>query len=263
MTGPDATAASTLRVATSGRVRLLTLDRPAARNAIDAAMMAALAAELAAADADPGIHCTVIAGSDTMFAAGADIREMAARTFPDTYLDDLYRDIDRIAASRKPVIAAVAGPAFGGGCELVLAADVVIAADTARFGQPEITLGIIPGLGGTQRLTRAVGKARAMELILTGRIIDAAEAERIGIVSRVVPAAGLMAAAMAVAERMATLPLSALLMAKESIGRSFELPLAEGIRFERRLFQSLFATPGQKEGMAAFLEKRKPDFFGG
>lgn len=243
-----------------GRVAFLSLNRPAARNALNASMMGQLAAALEANDGDGDVSCTVIAGSAGVFAAGADVREMQALGYPDTYLTDLYRDIDRVAAARKPLIAAVAGAALGGGCELALACDIVVAADTARFGLPEITLGIMPGLGGTQRLVRAVGKAAAMDMILTGRTVDAAEAARIGLVSRVVTPDGLAAAAEEIGVRIAGFSLAAVMMAKESLGRAFESSLAEGTRFERRLFQAMFATLDQKEGMAAFLAKRPPEF---
>ncbi len=243
-----------------GRVGRLTLNRPEALNALNTALMQELADAVAAFDADPEVGAMLLAGDARAFAAGADIREMQGVTSVEAYLGDLYAAIDRVAAARKPVIAAVAGHCLGGGCELAMAADIILAADGARFGQPEITLGIIPGLGGTQRLPRLVGKGRATELILTGRIIDAAEAERIGLATRVVPAADLEAEALALAQRIAAQPLAAVLMAKESIGRAFEASLAEGVRFERRLFMSLFATADQKEGMAAFLEKRPPRF---
>jgi enoyl-CoA hydratase len=202
----------------------------------------------------------ILTGSEKAFAAGADIKEMQDRRFPDTYLADYFAAFDRFAAARKPIVAAVAGFCLGGGAELAMACDIILAADTARFGQPEITLGIMPGLGGTQRLAHAVGKAKAMEMILTGRLIDAGEAERAGLVSRVVPAAVLMAEATKVAERIAGFSRPIVMMAKESVARAMETPLAEGVRFERRLFQAMFATADQREGMAAFVEKRPPDF---
>jgi enoyl-CoA hydratase len=211
-------------------------------------------------EADPQLGCTIITGSDKAFAAGADIKEMQGKTFPDTYLEDFITSWDRVASRRKPIIAAVAGFALGGGCELAMMCDIIIAADTAKFGQPEIKLGVMPGSGGTQRLARAVGKAKAMDLVLTGRIMDAAEAERCGLVSRVVPAAELMTEAMKTAETIANLSLPIVMMAKESVNRAYETTLAEGIRFERRVFHAMFATKDQKEGMAAFVAKRPPAF---
>src|SRR5208282_1197280 len=211
-------------------------------------------------EADGNIGCMVITGSDKAFAAGADIKEMADKTFSEAFMSDFAATWDRVAHARKPVIAAVAGFALGGGCELAMQCDLIIAADTARFGQPEIKLGIIPGIGGTQRLTRAVGKAKAMDLILTGRMMDAAEAERAGLVARVVPAADLMAEAMKAAETIAALSLPSVMAAKEAVNRAFEISLAEGVAFERRVFHALFATEDQKEGMAAFVEKRPAKF---
>ncbi len=243
-----------------GRVGLITLNRPQALNALNAAMIGEIVSALTAFDADEGIGAIVITGSEKAFAAGADIREMASLSFAEAYLTDEAAALAKIAEARKPIIAAVAGYCLGGGAELALLADIIIAADTAKFGQPEITLGIIPGMGGTQRLPRAVGKAKAMDMILTGRMMDAAEAERAGLVARVVPVAELMTTALAVAERIAALSLPAVMMAKESINRAFEEPLAEGLRFERRLFHALFATEDQKEGMAAFIAKRPPKF---
>jgi enoyl-CoA hydratase len=198
--------------------------------------------------------------SSMRFAAGADIKEMQGQDFVDAYVGDFLGGWDEVASTRKPVIAAVSGFALGGGCELAMMCDFIIASDTAKFGQPEITLGVIPGMGGSQRLTRAVGKAKAMDLVLTGRMMDAAEAERAGLVSRIVPAANLMDEAVDAATRIASLSRASVLMAKESVNRSFEVPLSEGLRYERRSFQSLFATADQKEGMAAFVEKRKPAF---
>ena len=244
---------------TRGRVGLITLNRPEALNALNAALIGELAAAVAVFDAEAGIGAIVITGSERAFAAGADIKEMIQPDFAESYVLDQAATLENIAA-RKPLIAAVAGYALGGGAELALLCDIIIAADTAKFGQPEITLGIIPGMGGTQRLPRAVGKAKAMDMILTGRTIDAAEAERAGLVSRVVPAAELMATALAVAEKIASLPLPAVMAAKESIAQAFEAPLADGIRFERRQFHALFATADQKEGMAAFISKRAPNF---
>ena len=202
----------------------------------------------------------VITGSDKAFAAGADIKEMADKTFIDVFYEDFCAALHRVAAARKPVIAAVAGFALGGGCELALQCDLIIAADNARFGQPEIKLGIIPGIGGTQRLTHAIGKSKAMDLILTGRMMDAQEAERSGLVARIVPLQSLLDEALKVAETIASMSLPAVLAAKEAVNRAFETSLAEGIRFERRIFHSLFATADRKEGMAAFIEKRPPRF---
>jgi enoyl-CoA hydratase len=219
-----------------------------------------LARAVAACDADAGIGCILITGSEKAFAAGADIKEMADLSAVGAFLGDFAAAWHATANARKPVIAAVSGFALGGGCELVMQCDIVIAADTAKFGQPEIKLGVIPGIGGTQRLPRAVGKAKAMDLILTGRMMDAAEAERAGLVSRVVPAAKLLDEALAAAAAIAEFSLPSVMIAKEAVNRAYEAPLAEGILFERRLFHSLFATEDQKEGMAAFVEKRKPDF---
>ena len=249
-----------IQVETRGRVGVIRLDRPQALNALNSALNAELAQAVAAFDADAGVGCILLTGSDKAFAAGADIKEMADKTAVAMFMGDFGANWEAVARARKPVVAAVAGFALGGGCELAMQCDLIIAADTAKFGQPEITLGVIPGIGGTQRLTRAVGKAKAMDLILTGRRMDAAEAERAGLVARVVPAANLMEEAMKVAEAIASMSLPAVLAAKEAINRAFEGPLAEGLRFERRLFHSLFATHDQKEGMAAFVEKRKPKF---
>jgi enoyl-CoA hydratase len=244
-------------VETRGRAGLIRLNRPQALNALNAALMRELALAVDAFEADDMIGCMVITGSDKAFAAGADINEMADKTFNEAYREDFGADWHRVAAARKPVVAAVAGFALGGGCELALQCDVVIAADTAKFGQPEIKLGIIPGIGGTQRLTHAVGKAKAMDLILTGRMMDAQEAERAGIVARIVPAAALIEEALKVAETIASMSLPSVMAAKEAVNRAFETPLAEGIRFERRIF---FATADQKEGMAAFVAKRPAKF---
>jgi enoyl-CoA hydratase len=247
-------------VETKGRVGVITLNRPQALNALNSVLNGELAKAIAAFDADDGIGCMVVTGSDKAFAAGADIKEMADKTAVEMVMSDFAAAWHATASARKPVIAAVAGFALGGGCELVMQCDIVIAADTAKFGQPEIKLGVIPGIGGTQRLPRAVGKAKAMDLILTARMMDAAEAERCGLVSRVVPAASLMQEAMTIAETIAAMSLPALMAAKEAINRAFESPLAEGIRFERRLFHAMFATDDQKEGMAAFVAKRAPRF---
>jgi enoyl-CoA hydratase len=247
-------------VETKGRVGIIRLNRPQALNALNTALNAELAQAVAACDADAGVGCILITGSEKAFAAGADIKEMSDKSAVDMFAADFAAGWHATAQARKPVIAAVAGFALGGGCELVMQCDIVIAADTAKFGQPEIKLGIIPGIGGTQRLPRAVGKAKAMDLILTGRMMDAAEAERAGLVSRVVPAANLMDEAMKLAETIAAMSLPALIAAKEAVNRAFETPLAEGIRFERRVFHMLFATEDQKEGMAAFVEKRPAKF---
>jgi len=248
-------------VETRGRVGLITLNRPKALNALNDALMTELGQALAAFDADEGIGAVVIAGSEKAFAAGADIGAMKDWTYMDVYKTEyITRNWERLRSVRKPVIAAVAGFALGGGCELAMMCDFIIAADSARFGQPEIKLGIIPGAGGTQRLPRALGKAKAMDLVLTGRMMDAAEAERAGLVSRVVPAAKLLDEALAAAAQIAEYSLPSVMAAKESINRAFESPLSEGVLFERRMFHSLFATEDQKEGMAAFVEKRRPGF---
>jgi enoyl-CoA hydratase len=246
---------------TRGKVGLITLNRPKQMNALNAKLMQELAESLYAFDADGNIGAIVITGSDKAFAAGADIVAMKDWDFIDVYRDDyITRDWEHIRKIRKPVIAAVAGYALGGGNELAMACDIVIAAENAKFGQPEINLGIVPGAGGTQRLPRAVGKAKAMDLCLTARMMDAAEAERSGLVSRVVPLEKLMAEAMAVADRIAAYSLPVVMMVKESVNRAYESSLTEGILFERRLFHSGFALADQKEGMAAFVEKRKPAF---
>jgi enoyl-CoA hydratase len=243
-----------------GRVGVIRLNRPQALNALNAALMRELAAAIDAFEADDAIGCMVITGSQKAFAAGADIKEMADKRFADVYFADFTAAWHRVAQARKPVIAAVAGYALGGGCELAQQCDLIIAADDAKFGQPEIKLGVIPGIGGTQRLTHAVGKAKAMDLILTGRTMDAAEAERCGLVARIVPAANLLDEAFEVAETIAAMSLPSVLAAKEAVNRAYETSLAEGIRFERRIFHSLFATKDQKEGMHAFIEKRAPKF---
>jgi enoyl-CoA hydratase len=247
-------------VETRGKVGLITLNRPQALNALNSALIAELNQALDAFEADDGIGCIVITGSEKAFAAGADIKEMQTKNYIDVYKGDFIGTWGRVARCRKPVIAAVAGFALGGGCELAMMCDFILAADTAKFGQPEITLGVMPGAGGTQRLARFVGKSKAMELCLTGRRMDAAEAERCGLVSRVVPAAELLAEAVKTAQTIASLSLPAVMMTKESVNRSYETTLAEGIRFERRVFHSMFALEDQKEGMAAFVEKRKANF---
>jgi enoyl-CoA hydratase len=246
-------------VETKGRVGIIRLNRLSALNALSPALVAELSQAIDAFEADDAIGCLLITGNDKAFAAGADIKEMAEKSFFNAFMGNFAADWDRAARARKPIVAAVAGFALGGGCELAMHCDVVIAADNAKFGQPEIKLGVIPGIGGTQRLTRAVGKAKAMDLILTGRMMDAAEAERSGLVARVVPAANLMDEAMKVAETIAGMSLPSVLAAKEAVNRAFETPLAEGVLFERRVFHSLFATEDQKEGMRAFVEKRKPE----
>jgi enoyl-CoA hydratase len=253
-------AFATIRTETRDGVGAITLNRPDALNALSTELLREVAAAISGFELDGNVGCILITGSERAFAAGADIKEMQDKSFADAYLGDLYHAIDQIAATRKPMVAAVAGYALGGGCELAMACDIVIAADTAKFGQPEITLGIMPGLGGTQRLPRLVGKARAMDLILTARQIGAEEAERIGLVSRVVPANDLLDEAFRVAAKIGDMSLPIVMMAKEAVSRAFELPLAEGVRFERRLFQAMFATADQKEGMAAFVEKRAPQF---
>lgn len=247
-------------VETKGKVGVVTLNRPAVLNALNEALVAELGHALDAFEANATIGAIVITGSEKAFAAGADIKEMQAKTFVQAYKEDFIASWDRVSRCRKPVIAAVAGYALGGGCELAMMCDIIIAADSAEFGQPEITLGIMPGAGGTQRLTRAVGKAKAMDLILTGRRMKADEAERSGLVARVVPAATLMEEAMKAADKIASFSQPIAAMAKESVHRSFETTLTEGLRFERRVFHSMFATEDQKEGMAAFAEKRKPAF---
>lgn len=244
-----------------GRVGLITLNRAKALNALNAALIAELEHALDSFEADDGVGAMVITGNDKAFAAGADIKEMQDKTFIDAYLDDfITRDWERIAACRKPVIAAVAGYALGGGCEIAMMCDFILAADNARFGQPEITLGTMPGAGGTQRLARLAGKSKAMEMCLTGRMMDAEEAERIGLVSRIVPVAGLVEEALKTAETIAGMSRPAVLMIKEAVNRAYETSLSEGIRFERRLFHATFATEDQKEGMAAFAGKRQPKF---
>lgn len=253
-------AYETILVDRDGRVGTITLNRPQALNALNTRVMSEVTTAAAEFDADPGIGAIIITGSAKAFAAGADIKEMADLSFAEVFAADFFAAWSKLAAVRTPTIAAVAGHALGGGCELAMMCDVLIAADTAKFGQPEIKLGVLPGMGGSQRLTRAIGKAKAMDLILTGRTIDAAEAERSGLVSRVVPADDLLAEAGKVAATIAGMSLSAARMAKEAVNRAFESTLAEGLLYERRLFHSAFATDDQTEGMAAFTEKRAPNF---
>ncbi|TDT32841.1 enoyl-CoA hydratase [Naumannella halotolerans] len=243
-----------------GRVGWITLNRPRALNALNTELMNDVVGAVAAYDADPGIGVIVITGSEKAFAAGADIKEMQPKTFSEVYTEDFFADWDRLSAARKPIIAAVSGYALGGGCELAMMCDLIIASETAKFGQPEINLGVIPGIGGSQRLTRAVGKAKAMDLILTGRTIGAEEAERSGLVARVVPADRFLDVVGEVADTIASKSLPSVMMAKEVVNRAFETGLAEGVKFERRSFGSLFATEDQTEGMAAFVEKRQPEF---
>ena len=258
-----ATSYETLIVETHETTRLIRLNRPQALNALNALLMRELSAALDAAEEDAAIHCIVITGSERAFAAGADIKEMAAKSYADVYGEDfITKNWEKASQIRKPVIAAVAGYALGGGCELAMMCDFVIAADNAKFGQPEITLGVSPGAGGTQRLTRFVGKAKAMDMVLTGRMMDAAEAERSGLVSRVVPANKLIDEALEAAKIIGALSLNAVMLTKEMVSAAYETPLAQGMKLERRLFHSLFAFEDQKEGMAAFIEKRKPAFNG-
>jgi enoyl-CoA hydratase len=251
----------TILVTRSERVGTITLNRPTALNALNSQVMREVTDAAAELDADPGIGAIIITGAgEKAFAAGADIKEMASLSFSEVFEADFFAAWGNLAAVRTPLIAAVAGYALGGGCELAMMCDVLIAADTAKFGQPEIKLGVLPGMGGSQRLTRAIGKAKAMDLILTGRTIDAAEAERSGLVSRVVPAEQLLDEANAVATTISQMSRSAARMAKEAVNRAFESTLTEGLLYERRLFHSAFATDDQTEGMAAFTEKRAPNF---
>jgi enoyl-CoA hydratase len=250
-------------VETHGRVGLIRLNRPSALNALNAALIAELGAQLLAFDADAAIGAIVLTGSEKAFAAGADIKEMQERRYPAVLHDDFIVPWETILRVKKPVIAAVAGFALGGGCELAMMCDIILAADTAKFGQPEINLGVMPGAGGTQRLTRAVGKSKAMELILTARMMDAAEAERSNLVARIVPAAELIAEAIKLGEKIASLSPVAVMLAKQAVNRAFETTLGEGVRAERSLFLSLFGSDDQREGMAAFVEKRKPQFRAG
>ncbi len=253
-------AYKTIIVETRGRVGLITLNRPEALNALNAELISELNQALDRYESDDEVGAIVVTGSERAFAAGADIKEMQEKSFIDVVRDDFIAPWERITRCRKPVIAAVAGYALGGGCELSMMCDIVIAADTAKFGQPEITLGTLPGSGGTQRLTRAVGKSKAMEMILTGRMMDAEEAERANLVSRVVAAEDVVGEAIKTAERIADMSMPVVAMAKEAVNRAYETTLSEGVRFERRLFQASFATDDRAEGMAAFTEKRQPAF---
>lgn len=250
----------TILVTRTDRVATIKLNRPKALNALNSQVMTEVTTAAAELDADPSVGAIIVTGNEKAFAAGADIKEMAELSFADVYSADFFELWSKFAATRTPTIAAVAGYALGGGCELAMMCDILIAADSAKFGQPEIKLGVLPGMGGSQRLTRAIGKAKAMDLILTGRTIDAQEAERAGLVSRLVPADTLIDEALAVAETIAGMSLSASRMAKEAVNRAFESSLAEGLLYERRLFHSAFATADQKEGMAAFTEKRAANF---
>ena len=251
-------AYETILVETRGRVGLITLNRPKALNALNSQVLAEVVAAATAFNADPGIGAMVLTGSEKAFAAGADIKEMQAMSFADAYTQDFFVGWEEFTRTRKPIVAAVAGYALGGGCEMAMMCDFIIAADNAKFGQPEITLGTIPGAGGTQRLPRFVGKSKAMDMVLTGRMMDAAEAERCGLVSRVVPLAELMSEALRTAEKIAAMSLPATMVAKEAVNRAFETTLSEGVRFERRTFHATFAFADRSEGMAAFAEKRKP-----
>lgn len=253
-------AYETILVETRGKVGLITLNRPKALNALNSQMQEDVVAALQAYEADETIGAIVITGSEKAFAAGADIKEMHQKSYIDMYMADFFSGWDAMLRIRKPIIAAVSGYALGGGCELAMMCDFIIAGDNAKFGQPEITLGVMPGMGGSQRLTRFVGKSKAMDMCLTGRMMDAEEAERSGLVSRVVPAAALVDEALKAAEKIASFSLPAVLMNKEAVNRSYETTLTEGLRFERRVFHSMFALEDQKEGMEAFSDKRAPNF---
>ena len=257
------TTYKTLIVETADGVALVRLNRPEALNALNQELLTELARAIDAAEADNAVGCVVITGSEKAFAAGADIKEMAPRTYPEMFMGDFFNgDAQRVTTARKPVIAAVSGYALGGGCELAMMCDFIIAADTAKFGQPEINLGVIPGSGGTQRLTRFAGKSKAMDMVLTARMMDAGEAERCGLVSRVVPAAELISTAMEAAQKIAALSPKSVMIAKELVNAAYETPLSQGVKTERRYFHSLFAFDDQKEGMAAFVEKRPAKFTG-
>lgn len=253
-------AFETILSETRGPVGLITLNRPKALNALNTDVLREVVAALQEFEADAKIGAIVITGSEKAFAAGADIKEMQQMSYVDAYMADFFAGWEDVSRIRKPIIAAVAGYALGGGCELAMLCDMIIAADTAKFGQPEITLGVMPGMGGSQRLTRAVGKAKAMDLCLTGRMMDAEEAERSGLVARIVPASELIEETLAAATKIAGFSMPAVMMTKETVNRSYESTLAEGLRFERRLFHSMFALEDQKEGMSAFVEKRTASF---
>ena len=253
-------AYETILTETRGKVGLITLNRPKALNALNTTVLADVVDALQEYEKDPRIGAIVITGSEKAFAAGADIKQMQPKSYIDVYMEDFFAGWEALTRIRKPVIAAVAGYALGGGCELAMMCDFIIAADNARFGQPEITLGVMPGMGGSQRLTRFVGKSKAMDMCLTGRMMDAAEAERSGLVSRVVPVADLLEETLKAADKIAGFSLPAVMMTKEAVNRSYETTLAEGLRFERRVFHSMFALDDQKEGMAAFAEKRPANF---
>jgi enoyl-CoA hydratase len=253
-------AYETILVETRGKVGLVTLNRPKALNALNSVVMEEVVAALQAFEADEGIGAIVLSGSEKAFAAGADIKEMQEKSYIDMYMADFFAGWDAMTRIRKPIIAAVSGYALGGGCELAMMCDFIIAGDNAKFGQPEITLGVMPGMGGSQRLTRFVGKSKAMDMCLTGRMMDAAEAERSGLVSRVVPAADVVEEAVKAAEKIAGLSLPAVMMNKEAVNRAYETTLTEGLRFERRVFHAMFSLEDQKEGMAAFSEKRPATF---
>jgi enoyl-CoA hydratase len=260
MSPRDRDTYETILVDQRDRVGIVTLNRPEALNALNVQVMHDVTDACQALDRDPGIGCILLTGSARAFAAGADIKEMEPRTYQEMYADDFFAGWDALTQVRTPLVAAVAGYALGGGCELAMLCDTIIAADTARFGQPEVTLGVMPGIGGSQRLTRLVGKAKAMDMCLTGRTMDAAEAERAGLVSRVVPADDLLTEAVAVAAKIASMSKPVTMMITESIDRAYETTLTEGVRFERRVFHATFATDDQKEGMAAFIAKRPPTF---
>ena len=253
-------AYETITVETRGKVGLLTLNRPKALNALNTTVLKEVVTALQHFDNDPKIGAIVLTGSEKAFAAGADIKEMQPKSYMDAFMEDFFAGWEAMTRIRKPIVAAVAGYALGGGCELAMMCDFIIAADNAKFGQPEITLGVMPGMGGSQRLTRFVGKSKAMDMCLTGRMMDAEEAERSGLVSRVVPLGELLEETLKAATKIADFSLPAVMMTKEAVNRSFETTLAEGLRFERRLFHSMFALDDQKEGMAAFVEKRSANF---
>ncbi len=253
-------AYETIIVDSRDRVGLITLNRPKALNALNSQVLGELVAALRAFDVDPAIGAMVVTGSEKAFAAGADIKEMQSKAYVEVFTEDLFGGWEELSRIRKPILAAVAGYALGGGCELAMMCDFILAADNAKFGQPEITLGVMPGMGGSQRLTRSIGKSKAMDMILTGRMMDAVEAERCGLVSRVVPLADLLPEVLAAAGKIASLSLPAVMMAKEAINRAYETTLSEGLRFEKRMFHSMFALDDQKEGMAAFVEKRPAAF---